>query len=55
MIKSPCQQICRLDQNQMCVGCGRTKQEIAEWISMTPEQKLEVWQRLIDHNLLNQS
>ena len=28
---SPCVKVCRLDRDQICVGCGRTLQEIAGW------------------------
>lgn len=28
---SPCVGICRLDERAVCVGCGRTIDEIAEW------------------------
>ena len=28
---SPCIGICRLDEQAICVGCGRSIDEIAEW------------------------
>jgi len=27
-------------ESGLCRGCGRTLREIAEWLEMTPEQKL---------------
>jgi len=39
-IKSPCVLICSIEQNSgHCYGCGRTREEIAEWIDFTPEQR----------------
>ncbi|MFO1103744.1 MAG: DUF1289 domain-containing protein [Methylocystis sp.] len=39
MIDSPCVKICELDRNDMCVGCGRTRAEIAGWTAMSESQK----------------
>jgi hypothetical protein len=30
----------------LCLGCGRTLQEIAEWLEMTPEEKLATLERV---------
>jgi acyl-CoA thioester hydrolase len=30
-VESPCRNVCRLDHDQVCVGCGRTIAEIAQW------------------------
>ena len=45
-IKSPCRQICRYDENKVCVGCYRTMKEIVGWIDYTDKQKLEVWKKI---------
>lgn len=45
-IKSPCRNICRYDENKVCVGCYRTMDEITHWIDYTPEEKLEVWRKI---------
>ncbi|CCJ08773.1 DUF1289 domain-containing protein [Methylocystis sp. SC2] len=42
MVDSPCIKICELDQDGVCVGCGRTRAEIAGWMSMSDAQKAEV-------------
>jgi len=42
MVDSPCIKICELDQDDMCVGCGRTRAEIAGWMSMSDAQKAKV-------------
>jgi hypothetical protein len=33
-------------ESGLCRGCGRTLQEIAEWLEMTPEQKLATLERV---------
>lgn len=42
MVDSPCVKICELDRNDVCVGCGRTRAEIAAWMSMSELQKAKV-------------
>ena len=43
MIESPCILVCSIDMKTgYCFGCGRTRDEIAEWIGMTPEQRRAV-------------
>lgn len=42
MIDSPCVKICELDRDDVCVGCGRTRAEIAGWTSMSDAQKAKV-------------
>lgn len=36
---SPCVGICQLDARDRCLGCNRSRAEIAAWSSMTPEQR----------------
>jgi predicted Fe-S protein YdhL (DUF1289 family) len=39
-IVSPCRLICRLDPAaRLCVGCGRTLDEIARWLAFTPAER----------------
>jgi predicted Fe-S protein YdhL (DUF1289 family) len=45
-IASPCKLICRYGEHNLCIGCYRTREEITAWITMTDEQKLEVWKNL---------
>jgi predicted Fe-S protein YdhL (DUF1289 family) len=36
-LETPCVNICLLDdESGLCIGCGRTRGEIARWIDMTP-------------------
>ena len=38
-VASPCIKVCVLDARQVCVGCGRTIDEIAQWSRLTEEQR----------------
>ena len=42
---SPCVSICKVEDN-LCIGCGRTLDEIASWTTMTREQRQEVLERI---------
>jgi predicted Fe-S protein YdhL (DUF1289 family) len=43
IIESPCILVCSIDMKTgYCFGCGRTRDEISAWISMTPEARREV-------------
>ena len=43
MNDSPCKDVCRQDSDSgFCVGCGRTKEEIANWLFYSEEQKKQV-------------
>jgi predicted Fe-S protein YdhL (DUF1289 family) len=41
-VASPCVSICALDENDVCIGCFRTGNEISGWGRMANEQKHEV-------------
>jgi len=41
-VKSPCVEICALDDKDMCIGCYRTANEIIEWFSASDERKREI-------------
>lgn len=36
---TPCIGICQLDDNNICVGCGRTLQEIRGWSKLSSEEQ----------------
>lgn len=39
-IKSPCKLICKMDlESALCEGCGRTRTEIAGWMSYSPAMR----------------
>jgi predicted Fe-S protein YdhL (DUF1289 family) len=48
-IESPCISVCRME-NKVCVGCGRTLEEVTEWYNFTDEQKQVIITRLEKEN-----
>ena len=44
-IESPCISVCRME-NEVCVGCGRTVDEIVSWYDMNDDEKQAVLNRL---------
>ena len=43
MIESPCVKICTLDaRSGLCLGCGRTIDEIARWTAMSADERRRV-------------
>jgi predicted Fe-S protein YdhL (DUF1289 family) len=41
-VASPCTRLCCLDDQDVCIGCGRTMTEICEWSLSTDERRLEI-------------
>lgn len=39
---SPCVRRCTLDPDDLCVGCGRTLDEILEWAASPTERKIAI-------------
>jgi predicted Fe-S protein YdhL (DUF1289 family) len=39
---SPCVRRCTLDDEDVCLGCGRTLGEILEWANASLARKLEI-------------
>lgn len=53
VIQSPCIKLCVLEPDSgYCMGCGRTGDEIASWISLSPQEREAVILQL-DHRLAN--
>ena len=47
-IKSPCIEVCALDDHNVCIGCYRTADEIIDWFAASDDRKrviLEAVQR----------
>lgn len=46
-IESPCVKICVVDpETGFCIGCGRTRAEIAGWLSLEPGERRAIMDRL---------
>jgi predicted Fe-S protein YdhL (DUF1289 family) len=47
MIETPCIKICTLDaRSGLCLGCGRTVDEIARWSAMSAAERARVMAEL---------
>lgn len=44
-IESPCRKVCELE-GHVCVGCGRTLDEITRWTRMSDRERRAVMERL---------
>ena len=45
-IKSPCIEVCALDDHNVCVGCYRTADEIIDWFSASDDRKRDILEAL---------
>lgn len=45
MIQSPCNKICTLNSDNICIGCGRSREEIGRWSQLPDEEKARVVKR----------
>ena len=43
--KSPCISVCVLDDDDVCMGCFRTANEITDWFMASDDEKREVLRR----------
>jgi uncharacterized protein len=43
---SPCIGVCSTLFDEECKGCGRTAQEVAEWVFLDPKQRAEIVARV---------
>ena len=41
-VLSPCINICKLNSDNMCVGCYRTIEEIASWTKLSDAEKIKI-------------
>ena len=47
MIETPCVKICTLDAGSgLCLGCGRTIDEVARWGGMSDEERRRIMAEL---------
>ena len=44
-IQSPCVKICKLVE-RVCIGCGRSQDEIRDWVIMTDAERQTIMTRL---------
>jgi uncharacterized protein len=42
-IETPCVKVCVVDaETGFCIGCGRTRQEIGDWLALSPGERQQV-------------
>ncbi|GAA5506611.1 DUF1289 domain-containing protein [Novipirellula caenicola] len=46
-VKSPCIGTCSLDSSDLCVGCDRSRMEVARWSSASVAEKRTILQRCV--------
>jgi uncharacterized protein len=44
-LESPCINVCTLDAQKICIGCGRSIEEIAVWSRLGDEERRAVCER----------
>lgn len=45
-IQSPCVMICTLDENDICVGCLRSLEEIGRWPDADMDERIEILDKI---------
>ncbi|MAY15871.1 MULTISPECIES: DUF1289 domain-containing protein [Oceanospirillaceae] len=45
-VRSPCVSICALDENDVCVGCYRSGEEISRWGRYSDDERRAVLQKV---------
>jgi len=45
-VKSPCIEVCQYDDNEICIGCKRTRKEAKSWWRLTDLEKQEVLEKI---------
>ncbi|WP_016953983.1 DUF1289 domain-containing protein [Catenovulum agarivorans] len=41
-VKNPCIGYCQLNEDDVCKGCGRTKDERTDWIFLSEDEKRKI-------------
>lgn len=50
-LASPCISVCLLDEQDICLGCYRSAEEITDWFMASPEEKRAILERARDRRL----
>lgn len=45
-IRSPCISVCVLDENDICMGCFRSAQEVTDWFMASDDEKQDILRRV---------
>ena len=56
MVKSPCTNICTMSSDgKLCMGCGRTIEEITNWYYFRNEEKKKIIKKIFDKSILKKT
>jgi len=47
-VDSPCVDVCELDSDFVCIGCGRTIEEILKWPYMDHSERQQTLDRIFE-------
>lgn len=47
-VRSPCVSVCALDEEDICIGCHRSADEIMHWARMTDDERREVLSKVAE-------
>jgi predicted Fe-S protein YdhL (DUF1289 family) len=47
-LPSPCVSVCRVSDENICMGCFRSLDEISDWAKSNPDHQLRIWKNLIE-------
>lgn len=47
-VRSPCVSICCLDENDICIGCHRSGDEITRWTQLNNDERLDVLRKVAE-------
>jgi len=47
-VKNPCKLICKYNQEAVCMGCYRTREEVSKWVDYSEVEKLEIFKKIIE-------
>lgn len=50
---NPCVAKCTTLYTDVCLGCGRTSDEVSNWVTFSEEKKSEIWKRLYLEKIKN--
>jgi len=45
-IKNPCIEVCQYDDNEICLGCKRTRKEAKSWWRLAENEKQDVLEKI---------
>lgn len=54
-VTSPCMSVCALDEDDICIGCFRTAEEISNWSVMSDKERSQVLSDITQRGIAKRS